>query len=147
MDNNLILELKNKVKKRKIIEVIIFIISIILFIISSYFLKKVNVDLLHLIVFVLFISIFFCITTFVLFIYDLISQSVKQANSNGDDIIIYRGCFTVKLYVNNELIGTFYTKRSYVEGQIRNGVKITCMQSYFNTYHIVFSDNRNPIDL
>ncbi len=147
MDNNLILELKNKVKKRKIIEVIIFIISIILFIISSYFLKKVNVDLLHLIVFVLFISIFFCITTFVLFIYDLISQSVKQANSNGDDIIIYRGIFTVKLYVNNELIGTFYTKRSYVEGQIRNGVKITCMQSYFNTYHIVFSDNRNPIDL
>ncbi len=147
MDNNLILELKNKVKKRKIIEVIIFIISIILFIISSYFLKKVNVDLLHLIVFVLFISIFFCITTFVLFIYDLISQSVKQANSNGDDIIIYRGIFTVKLYVNNELIGTFYTKRSYVEGQIRNGVKITCMQSYFNTYHIVFSDNRNSIDL
>ena len=147
MDNNLILELKNKVKKRKIIEVIIFIISIILFIISSYFLKKVNVDLLHLIVFVLFISIFFCITTFVLFIYDLISQSIKQANSNGDDIIIYRGCFTVKLYVNNELIGTFYTKRSYVEGQIRNGVKITCMQSYFNTYHIVFSDNRNSIDL
>ena len=147
MDNNLILELKNKVKKRKIIEVIIFIISIILFIISSYFLKKVNVDLLHLIVFVLFISIFFCITSFVLFIYDLISQSVKQANSNGDDIIIYRGCFTVKLYVNNELIGTFYTKRSYVEGQIRNGVKITCMQSYFNTYHIVFSDNRNSIDL
>lgn len=147
MDNNLILELKNKVKKRKIIEVIIFIISIILFIISSYFLKKVNVDLLHLIVFVLFISIFFCITTFVLFIYDLISQSVKQANSNGDDIIIYRGIFTVKLYVNNELIGTFYTRRSYVEGQIRNGVKITCMQSYFNTYHIVFSDNRNSIDL
>ena len=147
MDNNLILELKNKVKKRKIIEVIIFIISIILFIISSYFLKKVNVDLLHLIVFVLFISIFFCITSFVLFIYDLISQSVKQANSNGDDIIIYRGIFTVKLYVNNELIGTFYTKRSYVEGQIRNGVKITCMQSYFNTYHIVFSDNRNSIDL
>lgn len=147
MDNNLILELKNKVKKRKIIEVIIFIISIILFIISSYFLKKVNVDLLHLIVFVLFISIFFCITTFVLFIYDLISQSIKQANSNGDDIIIYRGCFTVKLYVNNELIGTFYTKRSYVEGQIRNGVKITCMQSYFNTYHIIFSDNRNSIDL
>ncbi len=147
MDNNLILELKNKVKKRKIIEVIIFIISIILFIISSYFLKKVNVDLLHLIVFVLFISIFFCITTFVLFIYELIFQSIKQANSNGDDIIIYRGCFTVKLYVNNELIGTFYTKRSYVEGQIRNGVKITCMQSYFNTYHIVFSDNRNSIDL
>lgn len=97
--------------------------------------------------FVLFISIFFCITTFVLFIYDLISQSVKQANSNGDDIIIYRGIFTVKLYVNNELIGTFYTRRSYVEGQIRNGVKITCMQSYFNTYHIVFSDNRNSIDL
>ena len=147
MGNDLVLVLKNKVKKRKIIEVIIFIISTILFIFSSYFIKKVNVDLLHLIIFVLFISIFFSITTFVLFIYDLISQSIKQANSNGDDIIIYRGVFTVKLYVNNELIGTFYTRRSYVEGQIRDGVKITCIQSYFNTYHIVFSDNRNPIDL
>ena len=47
MDNNLILELKNKVKKRKIIEVIIFIVSIILSIISLYFLKA-NVDLLPL---------------------------------------------------------------------------------------------------
>lgn len=123
MGNDLVLVLKNKVKKRKIIEVIIFIISTILFIFSSYFIKKVNVDLLHLIIFVLFISIFFSITTFVLFIYDLISQSIKQANSNGDDIIIYRGVFTVKLYVNNELIGTFYTRRSYVEGQIRDGGK------------------------
>ena len=93
------------------------------------------------------ISLYFSLTTFILIIYELISKSIKQANSNGDDIIIYRGCFTVKLYVNNELIGTFYTKRLYVEGQIRNGVKITCMQSYFNTYHIVFSDNRNSIDL
>ena len=120
MDNNLILELKNKVKKRKIIEVIIFIISIILFIISSYFLKKVNVDLLHLIVFVLFISIFFCITTFVLFIYDLISQSVKQANSNGDDIIIYRGIFTVKLYVNNELIKVNNLSYKKINGDMEN---------------------------
>lgn len=147
MDNNLILELKNKVKKRKIIEVIIFIVSIILSIISLYFLKKVNVDILPLLLLIFIISLYFSLTTFILIIFELIFQSIKQANSNGDDIIIYRGCFTIKLYVNNELIGTFYTKRSYVEGQIRNGVKITCMQSYFNTYHIVFSDNRNPIDL
>lgn len=147
MDNNLILELKNKIKKRKIIEAIIFVISIIIFIISLYFLKKVNVDILPLLLLIFIISLYFSLTTFILIIYELISKSIKQANSNGDDIIIYRGCFTIKLYVNNELIGTFYTKRSYVEGQIRNGVKITCMQSYFNTYHIVFSDNRNPIDL
>ena len=146
MDNNLILELKNKIKKRKIIEVIIFIVSIILSIISLYFLK-VNVDLFPLLLLIFIISLNFSLTTFILIIYELISKSIKQANSNGDDIIIYRGCFTIKLYVNNELIGTFYTKRLYVEGQIRNGVKITCMQSYFNTYHIVFSDNRNPIDL
>lgn len=146
MDNNLILELKNKIKKRKIVEVIIFIVSIILSIISLYFLK-VNVDLFPLLLLIFIISLNFSLTTFILIIYELISKSIKQANSNGDDIIIYRGCFTIKLYVNNELIGTFYTKRLYVEGQIRNGVKITCMQSYFNTYHIVFSDNRNPIDL
>lgn len=146
MDNNLILELKNKIKKRKIIEVIIFIVSIILSIISLYFLKA-NVDLLPLLLLLFIISLYFSLTTFILIIFELIFQSIKQANSNGDDIIIYRGCFTIKLYVNNELIGTFYTKRSYVEGQIRNRVKITCMQSYFNTYHIVFSDNRNPIDL
>lgn len=93
------------------------------------------------------ISFLFSLTTFILVIYDFISNIVKQANSNGDDIIIYRGVFTVKLYVNNEIIETFYTRRSYVEGQIRSGVKITCMQSYFNTYNIMFSDNRNPIDL
>lgn len=115
MDNNLILELKNKIKKRKIIEVIIFIVSIILFIISLCFLK-VNVDLFPLLLLIFIISLNFSLTTFILIIYELISKSIKQANSNGDDIIIYRGCFTIKLYVNNELIGTFYNKRSYVEG-------------------------------
>ena len=57
MDNNLILELKNKVKKRKIIEAIIFVISIIIFIISLYFLKKVNVDILPLLLLIFIISL------------------------------------------------------------------------------------------
>lgn len=77
---------------------------------------------------------------------ELLNVRIYYAEIDGEDIIIDRGAFLVKLLVNGEEQDTMFGK-SYMEAKLGSGVGIVVCAQAFLSYHIMFSDGRKPIDL
>lgn len=77
---------------------------------------------------------------------ELLNVRIYYAEIDGEDIIIDRGAFVVKLLVNGEEQDTMFGK-SYMEAKLGSGVGIVVCAQAFLSYHITFSDGRKPIDL
>ncbi|NLD26559.1 MAG: hypothetical protein GX661_04280 [Acholeplasmataceae bacterium] len=87
----------------------------------------------------------FITTTFLLI--DLIFCGIKSTKSNEDMIVIYRNLYSYRLYINGELKDKISWARTYLEAKMSDGSRVVASFQVFNSFHLTFSDNRNPIDL
>lgn len=91
------------------------------------------------------IVLFYCILFLVI---SFCNFKIKTVSLNHNDILLYCGFSTVKLYINgevqDELFGRF--NKHYLEGKLKDGTRVTATYSVWG-FHLSFSNNIEPIDL
>lgn len=92
------------------------------------------------------IGIFTSFMLIIAIICDFIYCGIKTTKSNNDEIMLYTGFLSRTLYINGKKTDVLYTGRTYLECVLPDGVRMTASYQFFNSFHLTFSDNRQPID-
>lgn len=155
------LSLKKKRTKRRIIETILTVLSLVAVIVfttlkqstkhvtkivvSQYlsydrFSYSADYDIAIMITGLIFA---FCIA---ILISDLLVSRVYYKQIDGQDVIVYNGLGFVRLLVDGKEVDVMFMK-GYAQTKLKSGVTIVVSPQFFMSYHLTFSDNRDPIDL
>ena len=150
-------ELRSKTIKRRVIEIVLFVSCMIIVILSLVWreqgkvvetvwgMQLISYSRTYLVI-PAACGVVISIMSLITFVIDVLYCGTKTAETQNDSILIYTGLLCRSLYINEEKADTLLGK-SYLEGKLSDGVRLTASYQFFNSFHLTFSDNRTPIDL
>ena len=150
-------ELRSKTIKRRVIEIVLFVSCMIIVILSLVWreqgkvvetvwgMQLISYSRTYLVI-PAACGFFISIMSLITFVIDVLYCGTKTAETQNDSILIYTGLLCRSLYISEEKADTLLGK-SYLEGKLSDGVRLTASYQFFNSFHLTFSDNRTPIDL
>ena len=83
--------------------------------------------------------------TLLVFICDVIFARIYNLEVDGEEVIIYANPLVWKLVVNGEIVDSTFCK-TFLEAKLKSGIILTASRRIIMSFHLTFSDGRNPID-
>ena len=77
---------------------------------------------------------------------DFACARIRYIKIDGEDVIIYNAIGSHRLLVNGEERDCTLGK-AYLETKVKSGVSVVAAPQFFQSFHVTFSDGREPIDL